>query len=179
MSLLDVMRVSPFETFRPSGLHRDEMHSYAYAQIARITGMNTAPKPPRPGVHSNAYSHLWSHAMTTRRCSISRPVGVSLLDNSPRLKPGACALRHSSNTGRSDDRLASFWKGENDDINQFVFAIRNGVAHGTLTFSGLQLDISGRTELLKNLADEVLLNTDRLFTAWVEEEIARRIPDPS
>lgn len=70
--------------------------------------------------------------------------------------------------------LVPLWSGTSDDVRPFFTTLRNGIAHGHFTPAGLTLDGIGRKEILLDLADAVLADTDQRFTEWVEADITRR-----
>lgn len=87
--------------------------------------------------------------------------------------PFALAMQKPK-TARAHRQLAPFWNGQHDDVNMVAFAVRHGVAHGTLTPSGIQLKSALRRKIILDLADAVLTDSDERFTTWVDEEVARR-----
>lgn len=79
-----------------------------------------------------------------------------------------------SKTSRIHRQLQAFWSGEHDDINLVALAVRHGVAHGSLTPSGIQLDSDPKKQIVLDLGDAVLADSEERFAAWVDEEISRR-----
>ena len=62
----------------------------------------------------------------------------------------------------------------NQPLAQRIRDVRHGVAHGTLTPSGIRLKSDLRRKIILDLADAVLADSDERFTTWVDEEVARR-----
>ena len=69
------------------------------------------------------------------------------------------------------EHLQEFWSGESDDVWPISFLIRNGVAHGSLTATGMALGSKGRLAVIQDLTEAVLHDSDERFTAWGDKRV--------
>lgn len=60
---------------------------------------------------------------------------------------------------------------ESDSLVEFAFALRDGVAHGTITPSGSGLKTAAKVALVNRLSDRLLSRSDELFAEWVDERV--------
>lgn len=74
--------------------------------------------------------------------------------------------------------LDRFWDGATSDLSVLAFAIRNGVAHGSLTPTGSGINSPRAIGLILELAEVFLRDSDERFTKWVELQVARSSVSP-
>lgn len=88
---------------------------------------------------------------------------------------GDTAFMKSLQKGRlaeTNEDLKGFWAGTSDELQVLCILIRNGVAHGSLTPTGMGLGQRDRLAALIELTDSLLADADARFTAWVERKVA-------
>ena len=71
------------------------------------------------------------------------------------------------------DHMQPFWAGESHDVWPLAYLIRNGVAHGSLTPTGMSLGTGDRLPALIALTEAVLQDSDEKFTSWVDRRIGQ------
>lgn len=76
------------------------------------------------------------------------------------------------------ERLEPFWRGESSDVQEVAFAIRNGVAHGSITPTGSEIRSPKRIQIIIALGAALLEDSDRVFSHWVETIASRGLMRP-